>query len=221
VFNFAYAMSFGNEGEHRNHRTGGSIKRKKGEIFINAFQGKLSELAIYNLFHQLNIEAYKRLSAPDFETYGLGAWDDSDIALDNIKLSIKSTAHQGNLLLLETKDWNSDGEYLPNKNAGKNCLYDYFILVRIKPDGKRLMKKNKLFYENTIDKDCLWKIVDSPQWQYDVAGYISHKDLIAIINNGFVLPKNSMLNGRTKMDAENYYVQSGDMKNLKHLILSL
>lgn len=46
VFNFAYEMSFG-DGEHRDHRTGGSLNRKKGQIFINTFQGKLSELAVY------------------------------------------------------------------------------------------------------------------------------------------------------------------------------
>ncbi len=49
VFNFAYAMTFGN-GEHRDHRSGGNTKRKKGQIFTNTFQGKLSELAIYNTF---------------------------------------------------------------------------------------------------------------------------------------------------------------------------
>ncbi len=34
VFEFAYAMTFG-EGEHRDHRTGGTLKRKRGQIFIN------------------------------------------------------------------------------------------------------------------------------------------------------------------------------------------
>ncbi len=80
VFEFAYAMTFG-KGEHRDHRTGGTLKRKKGQIFINTFQGKLSELGVYNLFFQHNKEAYKRLSPPDFKVYGLGDWDDSDIEL--------------------------------------------------------------------------------------------------------------------------------------------
>ena len=33
VFDFAFDMTFGDKGEHRNHRTGGTIQRKKGEIF--------------------------------------------------------------------------------------------------------------------------------------------------------------------------------------------
>ena len=110
VFNFAYDMTFGN-GEHRDHRTGGTINRKKGQIFINTFQGKLSELGVYNTFSQSNKEAYNKLSKPDFDVYGLGEWDDSDIELNEIKFSIKSTKFYGNLLLLETKDWSEKGEY--------------------------------------------------------------------------------------------------------------
>ena len=91
VFDFAYSMTFGKDGEHRDHRTGGELNRKKGQIFINTFQGKLAELAVYNAFHTLNPNAYKRLSSPDFEVYGLGEWDDSDIVLDQLKFSIKST----------------------------------------------------------------------------------------------------------------------------------
>lgn len=94
-------MSFGGNGEHRNHRTGGTHQRKKGEIFANAFQGKLAECAIYNQFYnELDI------TEPDFETYGLGEWDDADFYINDFKISIKSTKSFGNLLLLETRDWN-------------------------------------------------------------------------------------------------------------------
>lgn len=57
VFEFAYDMTYG-EGEHRNYRSGGSERRKKGKQFINTFQGKLSELAVFNQFYQNNREAY-------------------------------------------------------------------------------------------------------------------------------------------------------------------
>ncbi len=217
VFEFAYAMTFG-DGEHRDHRTGGTMNRKKGQIFINTFQGKLSELGVYNTFYKNNNEAYNKLSKPDFEVYGLGEWDDSDIKLNEIKISVKSTKFYGNLLLLETKDWNEKGEYLPNLNTDKNCLYNYFILVRIKPDGEKMMSNNRLLYSNNIDKDKLHSLVKSENWEYDIAGYITNDDLIFLINNNFVLPQQSLLNGKIPMDAENYYIQSGDMRDFSELV---
>lgn len=43
----------------------------------------------------------------------------------------------------------------------------------------------------------------------EVVGYISNEDLVKIIEEDYTLPQNSILNGRTKMDASNYYIQSG------------
>ena len=220
VFHFAYAMAFG-EGEHRDHRTGGTINRKKGQIFINTFQGKLSELGVYNTFAQLNKEAYQQLSPPDFNIYGLGKWDESDIELNKIKFSIKSTKYYGNLLLLETKDWSQNGEYLPNLSTDKNSIYDYFVLVRMKPDGEKMMSEHRLLYSNDIDKDELYALVKSQTWEYDLPGYITHKDLKYLISNDFILPKGSLLNGKTPMDAENYYIQTREMRDFKDLVQSI
>ncbi|PHS13514.1 MAG: hypothetical protein COA86_16810 [Kangiella sp.] len=115
VFEFAYDMSFGAEGQHRDHRTGGKHMRANGEIFINAFQGKLSEIAVLRLIYkQYPKEEYINLPKPDFETYGLGLWDDCDLSINGKRLSIKSTKFYGNLLLLEKDDWNIHGQYIPN-----------------------------------------------------------------------------------------------------------
>ncbi len=217
VFEFAYAMTFSN-GEHRDHRTGGIMNRKKGQIFINTFQGKLSELGVYSTFYKNNEESYTKLSKPDFDVYGLGEWDDSDIELEEIKFSVKSTKFYGNLLLLETKDWNEKGEYLPNLNTDKNCMYDYFILVRIKPDGEKIMRDNKLLYSNDINKEELYSLIKSKVWEYDIAGYITNEDLKYLISNDFKLPQKSLLNGTISMDAENYYIQSGDMRDFIELV---
>ena len=221
VFDFAYDMTYG-EGEHRNYRSGGSERRKKGKQFINTFQGKLSELAVFNQFHQNNRGAYNKLSEPDFDVYELGKWDDFDMTLGEIKFSIKSTKFYGNLMLLETKDWDENGEYLPNKKIDTNCRYDYFVLVRIKPDGEKIMTSHRLLDSNEyLRHDSLFSIIGSNTWEYDIAGYITHQDLTQIIKNKFILPKSSLLNGRITMDAENYYIQSGDMRDLSQLIMSL
>jgi len=124
VFDFSYNMTFGHIGEHRNHRSGGIHKRKSGEIFANTFQGKLAECALFNELARRNIAT----SEPDFKQYGLGKWDVTDLEIGNKSVSIKSTKGFGNLLLLETKDWNNEGKYIPNDKA-----YDYLFLIRMTP----------------------------------------------------------------------------------------
>lgn len=38
-----------------------------------------------------------------------------------------------------------------------------------------------------------------------------------MINHGYIIPQNAMLNGSTRMDAENYYAQAGDMSGIGRL----
>ena len=170
IFNFAYDMTFGKKGKHRDHRSGGNLERKNGEIFINVFQGKLAECGICKFFHQNGIE----LQLPDFGIYPLGVWDSYDFEYKNIKFSVKSTTFFGNLLLLETKDWNCNGNYIPNLKSNRQSKYDYHILVRIKPDGKKIMKKNELFYEDFCDKNYLKKVILKQNWEIEITGYITN-----------------------------------------------
>jgi hypothetical protein len=209
-------MCFG-EGHHRNHRTGGQYGRKNGEMFCNTFQGKLAEVVLYNLLASYGIECDK----PDFGIYGEGVWDDTDLVIKGKKINVKSAAHFSNLLLLETKDWNLSGQYIPNLNAGTTSQYDFFILVRIKPDIKKLFRDNKHYYSNKVDKEVLEKIIFNDSWKYDVAGYISNEKLIDAINNKNILPQNSLLNGRVPIDAENYYIQSGEMEDIDDFICKI
>lgn len=213
AFDFAYEMCLG-EGHHRNHRTGGQYDRSNGEKFCNAFQGKLAEIILYNYFKLQGFE----INEPDFGIYGEGIWDDSDLEINGKKINVKSTAFFSNLLLLETRDWNAKGEYIPNINAGTSSLYDYFILVRIKPDLKSVFRSNSLFNGNTFDKAKLEKIVVAESFSCDIAGYIRHIDLVNTITNKDIIPQNSWLNGKVRMDAENYYVQCGDMRPITELI---
>lgn len=212
TFEFAYNMSFGGQGEHRSHRSGGNHSRKNGEIFINAFQGKLAEFATYGIFALNGIKT----SVPDLETYDLGIWDKCDLQINEKKIAIKSTKFFGNLLLLETSDWNNKGEYIPNIDIGES-FYDFFILVRIHPNGEDIMRNNHLIYNNEIDKTFLKEIITKEKWYFDCPGFITHNELVQAINDKFVLPKGAMLNGNKKMDAENYYIQSGDMHDMNEI----
>jgi len=209
-FEFAFDMSFGNNGQHRDHRSGGSHNRKKGEIFVNAFQGKLSEFAIFDFLHQ----DFPEITPPDLKTYGLGEWDDFDFKINGKEISIKSTKFYGNLLLLETKDFDKFGNYLPNM-AKTSAQYDIYILVRINPDCEDLMRSKRFLYNNKIDKKELAnQILVGSTWEYDIAGFITHEDLLCSINKEYIIPKGSLLNGTVPMDAENYYFESGDMRTI-------
>lgn len=216
VFQFAYDMSFGGKGKHRKERSGGDEKRKNGQIFADAFQGKLAECAVWNIFNE-NLQI--KLPIPDMETWGKGKWDRFDFEYKDKKISVKSTKSIGNLLLLETKDWNINGEYIPNINICE-AKYDFHILIRINPSCNDILTSVNLLNCDQINQELfnqLYEKIISNKWSYDFAGYITNDNLIHTIKNNFVIPKGAFLNGSMKMDAENYYVQAGDMRELKDL----
>ena len=212
-FDFAYNMTFGNEGWHRDHRSGGQVSRKKGEIFIDAFQGKLSEFAFYNLFRRAEVS----IKPPDLEIMAEGLWDSSDFIVNGYAIAVKSTKYYGNLLLLETKDWDDEGRYIPNMNGGVSD-YDFFVLIRIKPDGTSIMKENRLLYLDRAGYDGLKKLITETTWIANITGFITRTELFRdVIKERMILPQNSLLNGKTRMDAENYYIQAGDLRSMTEL----
>lgn len=215
VFDFAYDMTFGNKGAHRVHRTGGTINRKQGEIFSNTFQGKLAECAACNLLYKVDKKVF-----PDFSVSKLGVWDSVDVIVKDKKIAVKSTKSFGNLLLLEQQDWDINGNYIPNRETGSST-YDYFLLVRIQPFCEDILRRKRWLYNDTIDRDVLWEAVSQNTWLYDFGGYITLDDLRFIIKNEFVIHKGDILNGGTRMDATNYYVQSGDMSTVSQLVEEL
>ncbi|SES88291.1 hypothetical protein SAMN05421676_10211 [Salinibacillus kushneri] len=216
VFDFAYGMSFGDQGNHRNHRTGGNHRRRKGEIFADTFQGKLAEYALYEVFTDNGIETPE----PDTEMYGLGEWDSSDFEINGCKLAVKSTKSFGQLLLLESDDWNADGEYIPNLENG-NSRYTAFILIRLTPFASDILKQHRWLYTDTIDKDELKEAIMNETFSYDIPGCISRKMLVQAIEEDLFIPQGAYLGQiyeSNKMDANNYYVQTGDMLDICTLI---
>lgn len=202
-FDFAYNMTFGSIGEHRDHRTGGSLHRKNGEIFANTFQGKLAEFAFVQFF---NSKYKPSLSTPDLDCWELGKWDLSDFIWRDKKIAIKSAKHFSNLLLLECNDWDSNGCYIPNNS----CSYFMIVLVRIKSNIFEIMKQNRLLYSDSCEKEKLEKLLlNSEPIFFDVPGYIKQDQLKEVIKNNQIIRKGDLLGTKTKIDADNYYIQSG------------
>ncbi len=216
VVDFAYEMCFG-KGHHRAYRTGGSLVRHAGEKFCNTFQGKLAEVCLRRAL----IDAGLECAEPNFDIYGEGVWDDTDLIVNGRTLSVKSASYFSNLLLLESRDYDAEGNYIPNLNAGGTASYDFYVLVRISPDIKGLFKGRRLMYSDSISRETIDEIIGHEQWSYDIAGWISHDEFREAIAGRFVIPRNAVLNGSIRMDATNYYVQAGDMSDFASLCSSL
>lgn len=216
VFDFSYEMCFGS-GYHRSYRSGGQTCRRAGEQFCNTFQGKLAEVVLYNYLTSKQINCKE----PDFGVYGYGVWDNEDLSVYGSSISIKSAAHFSNLLLLETKDYDYNGNYIPNLNTQRTTAYDYYMLIRFNPDIKSIFRTKRLLYSDYIDKSTLEKIIFGLNWEYDFAGYVTHNEFVNAIREHNIIPQNAFLNGRTQMDASNYYIQAGDLNQIDTLCPSL
>lgn len=207
VLEFCYQMTFGAEGEHRNHRTGGQYQRNLKNIFIDTFTGKIGEFAFFNHYHNRGRE----VSEVDLTVHQLGVWDNGDFEVGyqnrNYRVAIKTTQHYGNLLLLESADWavvDNQAVYLPNTDS---ITYDSLFFCRVKSN----IKEN--FPENPTQAQII-NLANAIELQAQIVGWISNNDLVNIINNGYILPQNSLLNGNTRMDATNYYIQSGCLRTV-------
>ncbi len=247
-FSFAWNMTYGGKGQHRTKRSGGSKDRKLSEIFINTFQGKLAEYAVYHYLKKNGLNA----NEPDTSVYELGIWDMYDIECQKRRISVKSTSSGGNLLLLETKDWNKYGEYIHSRD--EKSRYDYTVLVRIGAKNNdaeledikkideiieitknldrlkadidaeiNLDSKNEIKNEIKEKQDELKDLINSYDYEYDFS-FIDYEDMVNMINNEDkqIICKDTYLNNKkTKMDAENYYFLMAEMKegsDLKYAI---
>ena len=193
AFEFSYSMAFGN-GFHRNKRSGGIHHRSAYEVFVNTFRGKIAEFVVSDYFTSQGRE----VSQIDLSVMGVGDWDSADLLVDEIPISIKATKHFGQLLLLESKDWNDSGQYIPNLSHEKQSNYDYFILVRTKVDIPD--KNNSLF-----SKEKLKKIIFEKHILAEISGVLSNCDFVnQIIKYKYIIYQNDLLNGKIPMDADNY-----------------
>lgn len=208
TLDFAYAMTFGKDGEHRKYRSGGSHRRKNGEVFCDTFQGKLAEYFVYQELISIGVDCPK----PGIDKWGLGKWDDEDFVINNKLINVKSMAFFSNLLLLETKDWDETGKYIPN-----NKSYDYFFVVRIKPDLKKEFRNQRMLYSDHISLERIKSTLERQSFFADLPGYITNLFLKEKIQEKQILPKGSILNGRIKMDAENFYILSSDFEEFKNV----
>lgn len=210
---FAYSMSFSDEGYHRRTRSGGTNKRKKVEVFCNTFLGKLGEFAVYQYFRQHGL----KIDYPDLSIMGQGKWDTYDFTYKGRKIGVKTTKSYGQLLLLETKDWNYHAQYIPNLNNG-SADYDDVLFVRVKCNIEKNLKEQGKYYSNNISIYLLQKEFNRATYEFDIS-YVPIDLIKLAIKNQLIIDKDDYLqNKKTKMDAQNYYIQAGDMIKISYYI---
>lgn len=217
---FDYAFRISDEDLTRPTRSGGSYSRNPNQVFVNHFLGKLSEYALYSFLQYNDIKVEK----PDINIYNRGIWDTEDLIIQGnkteIKLTIKSTKSFGNLMLLETKDWDSEAIYLPS-----NAIYDYFCFVRIDCSLESILKRNKKWYSSSLES---YTILQEYAFEavrknisFDFPGWLPREKVKEAIRLNHIIKKNDILNDKTKMDATNYYIQSGDFYSIENFIHEL
>ena len=181
----------------KNTRSGGTNERKKEGIMYDNFQGKLSELILY---HDLpNKDDFEEI---DLELYERGKWDHSDLLSKDgqIHINVKSGLSFHQMLLLTAKDYNKSGGYRHHKNSGK-IEKELYAFVRLNIDKEKITK----MFSKSEDDFTKWflkeyRIIEYDQFFSDIC------QIKNAIQNKHLIYKDQMLNGRTKMDADNYYL---------------
>jgi len=194
---FASEMAYG-RGYHKSQSFGNSYyDRSTKEIFINTFQGKLAELAVYNELSHIGIRPDK---PPEFDIWGKGKWEDCDFTLNNetIRASVKSTKWFGNLLLLEKDKYNEKGEYLETIDK-MPVAYDFTFMVRIA--GVKSAKPENYLESNQIE--------------VEVTGFMAHSQFLEVINEKQIIPKGILLG--IPLIVDNYYIFARDLTEVRHL----
>ena len=238
---FAYRMI--NEGHHRVHRTGGTHKRKKSEIFLNTLTGKIAEAVVHDVLRTAGYD----VSDPDYSVSGVNVWDSGDLTvkLANgkvIRISVKATKSYSQFMFLEHNDWGIYGEYLPacrdtrrkaelvqkasngyghlvadrltEEEREEIGLYDIHVLVRINSKFYEGMENVFRAYGENVGEDVLMRTAESLYCGCEISGFIRNDELVRVIREGFIIYKDEYLKERTRMDATNYYVHIGDMHPL-------
>lgn len=220
VLEFSWSMTFGATGEHRSFRSGGQYMRSDLETFIDVFIGKLGEVAFFNMC--LQRPCVKHITEVDYACYGKGQWDSADFIINQqYHIAIKTTKHFGHLLLLEQKDWSTTAGqaiYLPNQHAQSKGKYDFLFFSRVKTNIKALFKNVHLQKQSITVNDktaILSQLRVKLLIALEVVGYVDNATLAYIIDEKYILPQNATLNGKTRMDASNYYLQSGFFSKVK------
>ena len=178
-------------------RSGGTNRRSPEKKKYDNLQGKLAEIIIYNLYNsKYNFEEI------DFNLYELGEWDSVDLKSRKYEfdINVKSGLKFHNLLLLAKKDYDDDGNYKHHNNT-ENYEKQLFSYVRLKLDKDKITE----MLSKNVDDFIKWFLEEYQTIEYDLF-FCDIKKVQCVIKNNNLIREGNKLNGKEKMDADNYYV---------------
>ena len=208
ILNFAWEMTWGQFGEHRPNRSGGSQYRNNAMRFKDVVEGKCGEFAVRKFL----IEKGHKPSEVDLAVYSRGVWDDVDLTLNGKAINVKTMKHFSNLLLLEQKDYSKDGNYLGHTDSSKK--YDIFFCARMRSSIQEYFRSEGLngrSFSSFMEFESHFKALSRMNWELDLPGFAPLDLLKQAIQDKHIIARGEYLNGRTRMDATNIYIQSGDL----------
>jgi len=169
-----------------------TYNRNQWNVFKNALQWKLAEVGFYNFY----TNKWVILTKPDFWVWERWVWEDCDVVINSKKISIKSTKHIWNLLLLEKDRYSQDWLYLEPANWDIPIKHDLIYFVRV----KWIDSDNPEYYKNirNIELEITW--------------YITYEDFIKIIRDNMIIKKWNIL--WIEMIVDNYYICSWDLNSV-------
>ncbi len=97
--------------------------------------------------------------------------------------------------------------------------------MRVKCELEKKLKAKRMFYSAVLEVNELKKIYSQlkkmNEIQFDIPGFLYKSNIQKVILNRQLIEKGKTLNGKTVMDADNYYVQAGNMYDINELFNEL
>ena len=203
---FEYAFSIANEDKQREYRSGGLARRNKLQIFWDAFRGKVAECHAKVFYEHRGC----RVRDIDFDIYDRGVWDRYDLIINDKIVSIKSSKHFSQLLMLETEDW-KDGKYSGDV-YDEDYTPDYFMFIRTRIDVPKELERG-----DNLNKERLWQVIQRLDITAEISGLLPFVHFIdQVIKYKYVIRQNEIFKASLKsrgvrMDADNYYVKISEL----------
>jgi len=169
-FDFALNM----KGKHNPNMI---MNRADWEICRDDIQGKLGEVAVYKYIKRQKKSAEIN-SELDFTISERGKWDIADLVVNGKCISVKAIKEHSKFLLIETKRYDSNGNFCYKNNDGSVIKIDMYVLVRVAVNPEVSKQIYSAGFEGFKNKAWSWAVqkeITRTIWA-EILGGITHEE---------------------------------------------
>ncbi len=189
----------------------------KNSLFCNMFKIKLAESLIYSAL----VKSNRTPEMIDIKLKNRGLLEFCDLMCEGQHIKIRTSDQHEDVYLLERSKWNEKGYFIPHLQEKCKGLYDYFLMVRFSNELSNYLNQFRTKDRHIISERFLSEIQKQKRIKYDIPGFFRQEELKRIIEDEYVLPKDSVVNSKTLIDSDKYYIQTGNMSSFSELIYEL